>query len=253
MLIRRILQQFRNFVEYRTEFGLHAAISLVWQKRRHPEDVRLSLPDIRSLVHCRANTSDFAVLRQVLGRREYDLVLDRAPKFIIDGGANVGYASVFFANRYPGARILAIEPDPGNCDAFRRNCAGYDSVELLEAAIWSSDGEVQIVDQHADNFAFQVTERANREQRLIKAFALDSLIRQSGVDFVDVLKLDIEGAEYEVFTSSSCSWLMQVRTLVVELHERFRPGTVAALDRLISLRKHCVSRSGEYTVVTFSD
>ena len=61
-------------------------------------------------------------------RREYDCSFAADPKVIIDGGANIGTASIFNANRYPGARIYAIEPDPSNFDMLQKNTRNYLSV-----------------------------------------------------------------------------------------------------------------------------
>ena len=73
------------------------------------------------------------------------------------------------------------------------------------------------------------------------------------VDFnraqIDVLKMDIEGAEVEVLSGDS-SWVDDVRTLIIELHDRFRPGCSEALEKAFSGHDYCRSTSGENIVLT---
>lgn len=71
---------------------------------------RLQYPDLE----IRPGTSDMAVFRKIFLQREYSLECGQKPKLIIDGGANVGYASIFFAHKYPSAHIIAIEPEKRN-------------------------------------------------------------------------------------------------------------------------------------------
>jgi FkbM family methyltransferase len=219
--------------------------------RTLPDEIELRIRGVRTPIYCRPRTSDFAMLRQVLGKKEYDFASDAAPRVVIDAGANVGYASLFFANKYPQARVLAIEPDQGNCSMFRRNCSPYQSIQLVEGALWGSNSLVRILDDTVDKFAFQVTEDEQKEAPLIRAYALDSLSREYGLDDLDIVKMDIEGAECEVFTSPSREWLWKVGVLMVELHDRFRSGATTALRQFIEPRRHDVSRAGEYTIIKF--
>src|SRR5207245_10256087 len=79
--------------------------------------VWLPLPGLEGQILLRRHTSDVAAFEQVFIDREYDLPIgDRRPKFIIDGGANVGCASVFFSRKFPQASIWAFEPERSNYD-----------------------------------------------------------------------------------------------------------------------------------------
>ena len=118
--VERNLQRLKNVREYCREIGLPGTISLVRQKVAHVPVFELKVRGIDTPVFCRAQGSDFAVLRQVLGHQDAAIQFDHPPKLIIDAGANVGYSSLVFMSNYPSATIVAVEPDKTNCACFAR-------------------------------------------------------------------------------------------------------------------------------------
>jgi len=96
----------------------------------------VSCDGINHPVRVRVGTSDVTTLVDILLRGEYDF-LTTSPKVIIDGGANVGYASIWFANRYPSATIFAVEPQKDNYELLRENVAPYPNIVPIRAALWS--------------------------------------------------------------------------------------------------------------------
>ena len=91
-------------------------------------------------------------------RGELDFHLRSEPNLIIDAGANIGLASIVFAQRYPGARIVALEVDASNVVVLRKNVEAYRNVQVRHAALWPDDGFVRIVNPEADPYAFRVGE-----------------------------------------------------------------------------------------------
>ena len=179
-------------------------------------------------VHLRMGTSDFCAYKDVLVCREknYDPgISDFSPRVIVDAGAHIGMASISFARRYPRAAIVAIEPEPRNFAALLRNVAPYKSIVPVQAALWKQDGEVCLgaSDVHPKG-AFEVRERG---QSPVRAITVRTLMREQGIHFIDLLKLDIEGAEKEVF--EACDWIESVRIIAIELHDRVKPGCRAAV------------------------
>lgn len=244
----------RNFIDYCREFGLSAACTIVKYRKQTSGIVSVSISGIKTAVHYRPNTSDFMVLRQVLGRKEYNFGFEYVPRRIIDGGANVGYASLYFATRFPSAEIVALEPNSTNCTMFKKNCCSYRNIRLLDGALWSSDSTVDLMDESAQAFAFRVHATPldhSGNANSVPGYSLSTVLQLFDGGKADILKLDIEGAELELFTSSDQEWLWKVRTLIVELHERFRPGVTEAFHALISKRPHRLERSGEYLIVHF--
>ena len=173
-------------------------------------------------VYLRIDTSDFCAYRDVLifRTKSYDPAIpDFNPNTIVDVGAHIGMASISFALLYPTARIIAIEPEPANFAALVRNAAPYKTITPIHAALWRQDGEVTLGLSNAHpKGAFAIVE--NGVQR-VRAITMETAMREAGIHSIDLLKVDIEGAEIEVF--EFCPWIGNVRVLAIELHDRIRP------------------------------
>jgi FkbM family methyltransferase len=176
------------------------------------------------------DTSDFCAYRDVLifKSKSYDPGMpDFSPDTIVDAGAHIGMASILFALKYPGARIIAIEPEPSNFAALIRNTAPYKTITPIQAALWREDGEVSLGESSAHpKGAFQIVEHG-RER--VRAITMDTVMRENGIHSIDLLKVDIEGAEIELF--ECCPWISNVRVLAIELHDRVRPGCSSVVKK----------------------
>jgi FkbM family methyltransferase len=160
-------------------------------------------------------SSDAIALYEVLVTQEYAISADlSSPAFIIDGGANVGMASLYFLNRYPGARVVAVEPDDANLELCRLNLAPYGNrVTFIHGAIWKSGARLTLEAGRQE----WVSRVRDDQSGSVEAFTLSSLIAL-GDGKVDLLKLDIEGSELEVFGPEAREWLPSVRNIAIELH-----------------------------------
>jgi FkbM family methyltransferase len=197
---------------------------------RPSEDlVVLETPGGESL-YARAGTSDLAAFEHVFGGA-YEIDLGADPRLILDLGANVGYAAVAFALRYPRARVLAVEPEPGNVQLLRRNAAAFAGIDVIEGAVWPHDAALALEDPGKGRWGFRVREAGDRGT--VRAVTVPQLIERAGGSSIDLMKIDIEGSELELFAEAT-SWLDQVGALVIELHDRFRPGCRDALDRALA-------------------
>lgn len=250
MLSRRLLQ-LRNFLAYCREIGLRGAIAFLQQRRAGRALLELPVRGLRTLVYCRATGSDFVVLRQVLGGKDSAVTIDGPAKLVIDAGANVGYSSLLFWMRYPGATIVAIEPDQSNCEIFTKNCGSYDNIHLVPGAVWHESTALTITNPEAAAFGFQVSDAPSQREIIVRGYTLSEIIRSYGGQRVSLLKLDIEGTERTLFTSGDRDWLSMVDQMVVELHDRFAPGCAEALDSLVRNIPHTREVRGEYVHIRF--
>ena len=146
---------------------------------------------------------------------------DPAPR-ILDCGANVGLATLYFKRRYPRARISAYEADPAICallaDNLRKNGAG--DVEVVNAAVWVAGGTVIFRCEGSDSGAVDgLADDLPGPRQAVPSVRLRDLLAREPVD---LLKLDIEGAEAAVLEDCA-DVLGRVGALVAELHE-FDPG-----------------------------
>jgi FkbM family methyltransferase len=201
-----------------------------------------------SHVFLRPGTVDLVVYDEVFRSREYELPVCDAPRLIIDAGAHIGLASVFFALRYPSARIVAIEPDASNYAMLLRHAALYPNIMPIQAGLWNRPCRLRIVNPGADTWSFRVEEA----EEGLQAITIDGIAQLFGTNRIDILKIDIEGSEVEVLSSAE-HWVDSVRLLIVELHDRFKPGCRAALEKAVERGNWTRSVSGESEVLVRDD
>ena len=212
--------------------------------------VRLVIPGSQDGVFVRAHTTDVAAFEQVFIDGEYDIPgIRQEPGFILDAGANIGCASIFFARRYPSATIWAIEPERSNFAILSENAATRKRIVPVEGAVWKTDGEVAIVNPTDDKWAFRVQSNCGGNRTTVKAFSIPSIMEMAGVEHIDILKLDIEGAEKEILEFSSTRWMHRVSTIIIELHDWLKPGCSEALDQAAKDIPFQRSRQGENVVL----
>lgn len=180
-------------------------------------------------IYLRLNSSDVPTYEDLFAKGDYGFSVQKPPKTIVDAGANIGLASVIFANRWPDATIIAIEPEASNFDLLKKNVAPYGNVHPVNAALWNQTGEIDVIDTGLGNWAFMTQAQDPSEIKnghpggTIRAMTVDNVLDEYRLDRVDILKIDIEGAEKEVFADTS-SWIERVDAIIVELHERMKPG-----------------------------
>ena len=194
-------------------------------------------------VMLRLGTSDSDTFEQIFIAGDYDSpnLPDNAAT-IVDLGANIGLATVFFGLRFPQARILAVEPDAGNAAVLATNTAALgDRVRVCRAAVWVTDGIVNLHTESTDGttlgaWGIQVSDRIEGRSGTVTCRTLPTLLRQAGIETVDILKVDIERAERELFSHGAADWLSNVNLIVIETHDRFRPGSEAAVRQALDRR-----------------
>lgn len=198
-----------------------------------PRAVRVRHPAAKHPLLLRTHTSDPLVFEEVFVRRAYDLGLAKAPQTIVDCGANIGLTSVFLANQYPEARILALEPEAANYALCVRNCSRYPMIQPLQAAVWGENEQLKVFDPGGHGEWGMRVESADLDPPgpslgRIQGMTIDLLMETEGIEYIDLLKVDIEGAELEVFRDAS-AWIDRVGVIVVECHDRFKAGCEASV------------------------
>lgn len=205
----------------------------------------VKVPGIRFPVALRPGKTDKITFREIFMRQEYALELPAGfnPAFIIDGGANVGFTSIFFANRYPQARILSVEPDAGNFVSLVENTKPYTQITPVQSALWHRRETIHVVDRGYGERGFMIDREA--EGTALQAASVADLMNDYNFPHIDILKMDIEGSEKEVFEDGYTNWLPRTRCIVIELHDRMKPGCSAALFRALVQYDFSMSIRGE--------
>jgi len=182
----------------------------------------LSLRTLQDPVYLRLSNSDFAVFEEIFDRDEYAAIKQwelPADARIIDLGANIGLASVYFAAVVPNASVVAVEPDEQNCSVLRRNCKRLldDSrLKVFRAFIAAHDGTAGI-DREQSSWAFQKVDTIDASHEAVPCVSMEHVLSESRFDRIDLLKCDIEGSERELFANCA-PWIGRVQHLVCETH-----------------------------------
>lgn len=222
------------------DFGLVQLVR-VWTTKATTLEVRVS--GVSHPLVIRPTKPDVLVLWQTFGLRQCAVPLSSAPKLIVDAGANIGCTAVFLANAYPGARIVAVEPDTENASLARRNCARYPNIEIVEGAVWPRPVMLEIENPQDESWAFRMRERPlGADASGMRGLTIDELSKGASID---LLKVDIEGGEVQLFTEDT-QWLTRVGAMLVELHGPNCKRAVATAAQTAGFQ--ALPPQGEYVV-----
>lgn len=189
--------------------------------------------------HYRTDLSDLFVLRETFVQQIYRFPYEShigPVSRVLDLGSNIGLSSLYFAHLFPTAGIACVEPVDGNAELVERNrdANGFDwpvtraavAAEAGEATLWatewwaSSSTTPEVVRRRQEN--------ANRPEgslgattSTVPAVTVDMLLDELGWDRVDVLKMDVEGAEHDILVNGDTSWLDRTRILVLDIHAKY--------------------------------
>ncbi|MFI6294353.1 FkbM family methyltransferase [Nonomuraea sp. NPDC050790] len=207
----------------------------VWNLRTPGGDVQVCV---------RKNQSDVLIAWQMLLQRVYELdrVYACAPigrlDTIVDLGANTGLAAAYLTARYRPATLVAVEPIPQNLTMLRRNAALSPTPWTIEdAAIAAHAGEREFavsgmwcnctcipeVAKLRKSRPYRLENRLERPSVTVRTVTMDDLLTRRRIDRVDLLKVDIEGGEIEIFDGVR-GWMERVERVVMEIHDKYIDG-----------------------------
>lgn len=216
------VRQWRPYVSLTTIWHLRS-----WEIRQaagnlrgdsHLVPIRCTAP-LSTRLTIRENVGDYLTLKEILIAEVYGGLRQRLGECrrIIDLGANIGLATLYFAAKFPHSRILSVEPEPSNFGMLVRNSrqlANEGRCVPLQAAVWHEDSSLDLLNPADDHYAFVFGEKRGGA---VRAMSMTSILESSGFETVDLLKVDVEGAEVELFRGC-LDWLPRVRALAVEFH-----------------------------------
>lgn len=182
-------------------------------------------PDLEYPLHyIRLESHAQAIIQNCL-RLEYDQMLPVGfvPKTIVDGGAFIGDLSVHWSSRWTDVAIIAFEPNAVNYEFASRNCKPYGTrISLLRGALWRESATLAI---SGEEMVARVSERIGCTNG-VRAWSIPEILSETGWEKISILKLDVEGAEFEILGDSCRHWINRVDVLVVEFHDPKRQAEV---------------------------
>lgn len=175
--------------------------------------------------YARTGTVDAIALEEIWKFSCYDAVQLHKGDLVVDIGAHIGGYSVKAAKL--GARVIAYEASPRNYELLVKNLVINEcsKVKTYNVAVASKDGKIELnLDPKwtAQNSIYPVPYL--REKISIPCVNLNTVFTRDGLKRIDVLKLDVEGAEYDILLNSRSSYLKKVRRIIIEFHEGMGHG-----------------------------
>lgn len=217
-------------------FGFWKGVILVFQLKILKSS-SIKIPGLKENLLIRPGSIDVYSIDEIYLQKVYDIDWPDTwpePAVIVDAGANIGCTSLAFANRFPTASILALEPEAENFKLLQQNTSFYPKIEILQAAVWDKDTFIQVVDAGFGNRGFIVKECTQEDENAMKAFSISSLTQGFPSAKIDILKMDIEGSEKEVFAQDFETWLPNCKCVILELHDRMKEGCSQAVFKAFS-------------------
>ena len=168
-------------------------------------------------------------LNEIYGQDIYLFKSDNDQPLIIDIGSNIGLSILYFKKLYPLSTIIGFEPDPEIFNILEKNLKEFhiDRVNIYNSAAWKFDGELSFYSEGALSGSIYKVENS----KSIKVSALDINKFISGKD-VDFLKIDVEGAEYDILNHIK-QHLKKVKRIFVEYHDK--KNTVQELHAILNI------------------
>lgn len=166
----------------------------------------------------RPNGVDFKTLADIFDHQFYNVSETHTAKRILDLGANIGMATLYFAGRFPKAELACVEPSPGNRVILRETIRlNAIRATVFDGAVGTDSGEFDL-DVGAQPDMFSLTPAHSSTQKLrVRLFTVPEMLATLGWDEIDLLKIDIEGYEKTLFRENN-SWLSRVRLIIGEAH-----------------------------------
>lgn len=184
---------------------------------------RIFIHDIASFDLCKGELFD---------DEAYNFEAKTAAPYIVDCGANLGMSIIYFKELYPKAAIIAFEADDHIFKFLEKNMAsfGYNDVELINKAVWDSEGELTFLAEGGAGGRLEKSETAEHTYKKVASTRLKNYLSGKKVDF---LKIDIEGAEYQVLKDCA-EEIKNIDFMFIEYHSMLdRPQNLHEILQIV--------------------
>jgi FkbM family methyltransferase len=164
------------------------------------------------------DTIEFAILKEIFLDEEYNYDLKENSQIIFDLGSNVGPSVIYFKLKYPVAKIYAFEPNPVAYERLKENTKQFDNIFIFNLAVSYKNGKDKFYIYPTSNLSSSLIERMPDQRYVeVECETLDSLMDRLEIEKIDLLKFDVEGAEFEIFKNfknidTVCNLIGEVHT-----------------------------------------
>jgi FkbM family methyltransferase len=186
----------------------------------------------------RSGSADPFALYQVLLRSgkkaEYYVPPALRPKIILDIGSNIGASIIYFHRQFPDSKIFGFEPHPDTFRVLQRNVANLHGVTVFNYGLGATHQRIAVQADQVNFGAFSTDgrfkDRGHPAATLeCEVRRLEDVLREIGIAQVDLIKIDCEGAEADVFSALPDEILNHCQWIVGEFHDYTGFGVLARL------------------------
>jgi FkbM family methyltransferase len=184
----------------------------------NPDFYNVLINNKKREVFLRTGAGDIDIFYEVFWKKVYDLKTSATFNCIIDLGANIGLSAIYFSTIFKEALIISVEPDPDNYNLLLKNCEGdirAKKIAPLHAAVYSRNTELYL--NKSRNAYNSTVSEVGDQHNYVQGISIEKLCFDYGIKKIDLLKIDIEGAE-EVLFETDYEWLRLVDKIIIELH-----------------------------------
>lgn len=164
--------------------------------------------------------------------RQYQVVeqLNHTPGTILDLGANIGLGALYLHCQFPGAAIACVEPDPRNLPLLRETLdLNQIPATVIDAAVGGTPGQFNFVCYHQPGYSRleHLLTHLPANNISVTVYTIPDILSRLGWTQIDLLKIDIEGAEEELLSQNN-DWLTRVGAIILEIHNNTTPEAIAS-------------------------
>ena len=199
----------------------------------------------------RPDTIDENVIQNVFQNEEYLLPIeDFQPKLILDCGGNIGCSALYFSSIYPDAQIYTVEPEKNNFKLLTFNTCMYDNIHAINSELWDKETFVKVQEDNSKDAGLIMVETTEDDDAAINTTTISKILKDSGLEEIDILKVDIAGAEKEVFSAPDVDeWLSKVNIIIIKLNDGVKRDCSYEFFKAVSKYHWYFTQRGENVIL----
>lgn len=236
-----------DIIKYFFKANFMDAWRMFWQSKVLHRTFIVLRPNAGASITLRNYTSDIVAFKQVFIWEEYAYPVKGEVKTILDCGANIGCSSRWFEQKFPEAKIIAIEPEDENFKLLQKNTGGSKNIDCIKKGLWPRACNLTIDDTSVASWSFRLVETTAIDN-VVQAIAVSDIINQFSIGIIDILKMDVETAEKKIFEYGYELWLPKIRYLFIETHDFMDKGCSKAVMNAVYKYDFSLATIGENLV-----
>lgn len=181
------------------------------------ENYQMKISQKKMDILMRTYKGDIGIFYEIFWKKVYAIPTHfvQNPLTIIDLGGHVGFTSIYYSIQYPNAKIFSVEASSENFNILQSNVRQFENIIPINKAIYPIDGEVLF-----DESGYSYNTKISNVGKPIESVSVITLMETYGLNNIDLIKIDIEGAESELLKTNT-EWLYKTDNIIIELHSPY--------------------------------